>query len=81
MRVKTNILEEMEIHKMPSHRVVSTIHLGNYDEIVLAYQAIEKWIEDSNFTSTGSTYEVYLRGAESIVSEKDFVTQIYYEII
>jgi len=71
---------KIEIHKMPSHKVVSTIHLGNYDEIGLAYQAIEKWIEESNFTPTGFTYEVYLRGAESIVSEKDFVTQIYYEV-
>lgn len=71
----------IEIHKMPSHRAVSTLHFGNYDEIGLAYQAIEKWVKDSNFTSTGFTYEVYLRGLESIVSEKDFVTQIYYEII
>lgn len=71
---------EIEIHKMLSHKVVSTIHLGNYDGIGLAYQAIEKWIEESNFTSTGFTYEVYLRATESIVSEKDFVTQIYYEV-
>jgi len=71
---------EIEIHKIPSHKVVSTIHMGNYEEIGLAYQAIEKWIEESNFTPTGFTYEVYLRGAESIVSEKDFVTQVCYEV-
>lgn len=72
---------EVQIQKMPSHKVVSATHLGNYEEVGLAYQAIEKWIEESNFTSTGFTYEVYLRGSESIVSEKDFVTQIYYEVI
>ncbi len=68
------------IYKMPHHKVVSTIHMGQYDGIALAYQAIEKWIEESDFIPIGFTYEVYLRGSESIVPEKDFVTQICYGV-
>lgn len=70
----------IEIHKMPSHTIVSTIHIGNYESIGLAYQAIEKWISASNFNPTGFTYEIYLRSTESLVSEKDFVTQVCYEV-
>ncbi|WFD11795.1 MerR family transcriptional regulator [Tepidibacter hydrothermalis] len=70
----------IEIHKIPSHTIVSTIHIGSYENIGLAYYAIEKWISESNFNPTGFTYEIYLRSTESLVSEKDFVTQICYEV-
>ena len=71
---------KIEFHKTHSHTIVSTIHLGNYDSIGLAYEAIEKWIATSNFISTGYTYEIYFRSSESLVSKKGYVTQVCYEV-
>lgn len=69
-----------EIINLPSHLVASTIHIGRYQNIGLAYKAIDDWVSNSTFKSTGFAYEIYLRSTESKVSESDFVTQICYEI-
>ncbi|QUH31568.1 MerR family transcriptional regulator [Vallitalea guaymasensis] len=79
--IKSNSFGKFDgIHKIQSHKIVSTIHIGNYESIGLAYLAIEKWLAKSNFTPTGFTYEIYLRSTESLVSETDYVTQVCYEV-
>lgn len=75
-----NAFPDHHIGVIPSHRVVTTLHTGRYDDIGLAWHGIETWIEQSDYKQSGSPYEVYLRATESSVPEDEYVTQVCYPV-
>ena len=66
---------------MPSYDVLSTIHVGTYEDLAMAYQNIVKFAKREDIKLSGACYETYLRSRESKVEDKDLVTQVIFEVI
>jgi effector-binding domain-containing protein len=45
---------------IPGGKFISTIHLGSYDSMKPAYDALAKWAKDNGYEPTGIAYEYYL---------------------
>jgi effector-binding domain-containing protein len=45
---------------LPSTRAATTCHMGSYDKLRDAYDALEKWVHDHGFERNGLHWEVYL---------------------
>lgn len=45
---------------MEARRVASTLHVGPYDEVGPAYEALTRWIEEHDHTVAGPPSEIYL---------------------
>ena len=41
-------------------KFISTIHVGAYDSVKPAYDALAQWAKDNGYEPTGVTYEYYL---------------------
>ena len=52
--------ENIEYRELPAVTVVETLHVGPYDELGQAYQALTEWIEDHGFEAAGPVRERYL---------------------
>jgi len=49
---------------LPSTKVATTCHMGRYDKLRDAYDALEKWVHDHGFERNGLHWEVYLTDPE-----------------
>ncbi len=61
---------EVSLEKVPGGRVVSTVHVGPYESICEAYEALQRWIADNGRRPAGGMREVYLDDPDSTPSEK-----------
>ena len=59
--------------------MATTIHLGHYEGIVLAYHALTRWISEQGFEITGATREIYLNDPQ-LVSPEELQTRIEFPI-
>jgi effector-binding domain-containing protein len=46
--------------EIPGGRVVVTVHVGPYDQVGSAYEALSQWAKDHGYETTGVAYEYYL---------------------
>jgi len=51
---------EIEASEIPGGRSAACMHVGPYDEVGPAYQALSRWIAEHAFTPTGVAYEYFL---------------------
>lgn len=52
--------ERVGYHELPAVTVVETLHVGPYDELGRAYQALSDWIHDHGLEAAGPVRERYL---------------------
>ena len=45
---------------IPGGKFISTIHIGAYDSVGPAYDALAQWAKDNGYETTGVAYEYYL---------------------
>ena len=64
--------------KIPGGKFASTIHVGSYDSVGPAYEALEKWAKDQGFEPTGVAYEYYLNDPSEEGVEPE--TEIRYSL-
>lgn len=50
--------------QLPQGQAASTMHVGSYESVAAAYQAIEDWFERHGYRPTGPPWEHYLDGPE-----------------
>ena len=50
---------------LPGGSIASTLHIGAYDKISLAYQALADWLASSHFIPSGAPWEYYLDGPDA----------------
>lgn len=50
--------------ELPGGSVATTAHIGAYDHVNLAYDAIMAWLPTQGMQASGDTWEVYLDGPE-----------------
>ena len=55
---------EIRPSKLPGGRWASTMHVGPYDQLSLAYEALMGWVEKQGYEAGGAAYEFYLSGPE-----------------
>jgi effector-binding domain-containing protein len=49
---------------LPAATVAHTIHVGPYDQLGVAYEAVQAWIAEQGFEASGPYRERYLTGPE-----------------
>jgi effector-binding domain-containing protein len=55
---------------IPAGKVATCLHIGPYDQIAPAYEALNKWIADNRHQATGVMYEYYLNDPRVIPPEE-----------
>lgn len=61
---------------VPGDRVATTIHVGPYDGLGEAYDAIERWVADSGHEQVGPMRERYLDGPDETPDPIRYRTEI-----
>lgn len=61
-------------------RVVFTKHVGRYDEIAAAYDAIQSYAKANGFDLAGTMWEKYLTGSGDVPDPSKHVTEIYWPL-
>ena len=51
---------EVNASSIPAGTFISTVHIGSYDSMEPAYDALKKWAKENGFETTGICYEYYL---------------------
>lgn len=49
---------------LPGGRAARTLHVGDYQALGAAYEAVTKWLIDNGFVASGQPWECYLDGPE-----------------
>lgn len=61
--------DDLHPGEIPGGRYAICIHVGSYDQIAPAYQALTKWVEENGETPTGVAYEYYLNDPQDTPPE------------
>ena len=70
---------EIKASQIPAGKQVSCMHKGPYKEMEPVYIAMMKWIDDSEYTATGTVYEFYYNSPND-VPESELVTKIVFPL-
>ena len=54
----------VEPSALPGGPVATTTHVGSYDGVAAAYEAVTEWVESAGYTVDGEPWECYLDGPE-----------------
>ena len=68
----------LEIGELPGGRIVTTTHVGPYDEIGPVWDRAQGWIAKEGLTVAGPPWEVYLTGPDSPGPP---VTQVVFPVV
>jgi len=50
---------ELKYGALPAGKIATTMHIGPYDSIAPAYDALTQYIQANRYTPTGVAYEIY----------------------
>lgn len=65
--------------EIPGGKLAECLHVGPYDQIGAAYDALQKWIEAKGYTPTGTSYEFYLNDP-STTAPADLQTRVVFPL-
>ncbi len=51
---------EIQARTLPGGRIAMTWHVGPYDQLGSAHEALTQWVTDNNHTPAGAPWEVYV---------------------
>jgi inorganic pyrophosphatase len=71
----------VELGELPGGDVATTIHIGPYEGLVVAYAALVEWIRDHGRQETGAPWEVYTTYPEEDFESARWQTQIFWPIL
>jgi effector-binding domain-containing protein len=69
---------EIQASEFPGGKLASVLHVGPYEQMVPAYDALTQWIKDHGYEPTGVAYEVYLSAPD--VPPQEIKTQIVFPL-
>jgi effector-binding domain-containing protein len=72
---------EGEIHQAetPGGRTAECVHIGPYDKIGAAYDALQKWMHANGYTPSGVAWEFYLNDPH-VTPEAEIQTRIAFPL-
>jgi effector-binding domain-containing protein len=56
---------EIQASQFPGGKLASVMHVGPYDQMGAAYEALTQWVTEHGYESTGVAYELYYSGPET----------------
>jgi effector-binding domain-containing protein len=51
--------------EIPGGKAAACLHVGPYDQLGAAYEAVQKWIQANGYVPTGVAYEFYLNDPQA----------------
>ncbi len=63
----------------PAGKAAMRLHVGPYDQIAQAYEALQKWIVTNGYAPTGVAYEFYLNDPRA-TAPADLQTQVLFPL-
>jgi effector-binding domain-containing protein len=70
---------EVQVYKTSETLVATLIHTGEFEELVLAHQALQEWIEINGYKFNGGYREIYLKNDPEDMSNSE--TEIQYHVV
>lgn len=67
---------DVEPSSLPAGEVAATVHVGPYDQMAPAYEAIAAWATEHNATLVGNAWEVYYSDPVAVPDPADWRTEI-----
>ncbi len=71
---------EIEYKEYPAMKVVSMLYIGPYENMMPAYEKIQKYIEENNLKSNNTPWELYLTDPTSEPDPNKYQTLIYFPV-
>lgn len=71
---------DIEQLTLPGGKVAAATHMGSYDQLNNAYQAIEQWISAAGLKSAGAPWEVYVTDPGAVPDPKDWRTDVFWPV-
>ena len=68
------VVGRVEASSLPAGRVATTLHVGPYQDLAAAHDAVEAWIREHGFEPAGPHWEFYL--SEPTVAPEDQRTEV-----
>jgi effector-binding domain-containing protein len=65
--------------EIPGGKAVTCMHIGPYDQVAGAYDALQKWFGASSYIPTGVAYEFYLNDPQT-TPPSDLQTQVVFPL-
>ncbi len=65
---------------LPAGPVACTVHVGPYEELHLAFEAVLTWIHEHGHDITGPLREIYRIGPRSEMAPDEYVTEVVWPI-
>ncbi len=56
---------EIQASEFPGGKLASAMHVGPYDQLGAAYEALGQWVKAQGYEATGVTYELYYSEPET----------------
>jgi len=70
---------EVQAGELPGGKAAECLHVGPYDKIAAAYEAMQKWLDENGHTPTGIAYEFYLNDPQTTRAE-ELQTQVVFPL-
>jgi len=70
---------ELRSGQIAGGRAATVLHVGPYDKLHLAYDALMKWVAEQGVEPAGPAYEFYLNDPDSVAPE-ELQTQIVFPL-
>jgi effector-binding domain-containing protein len=65
---------------IPGGRAATCIHVGPYSAISQAYEALEKWVQENGYQTSGTAYEMYIDDP-GMVPEEELRTLVLFPLL
>ncbi|HEX5147768.1 MAG TPA: GyrI-like domain-containing protein [Candidatus Limnocylindrales bacterium] len=70
-----------QMRVLPAATVAHTLHLGPYEELEVAYAAVNDWIARNGFEAAGPIQERYLNGPGEAATPADYQTELEIPVV
>ncbi|HEX6510120.1 MAG TPA: GyrI-like domain-containing protein, partial [Chloroflexota bacterium] len=71
----------VEPGELPGGEAATTVHVGSYDGLTEAYDALVAWIEEEGRVRTGLPWEVYAMDPEHVPEPDEWQTRIFWPLL
>lgn len=71
--------DEIQPGEMPAGQYAATLHIGPYNQVEPAYQALTAWVQEHGYEPSGVAYEIYLNDPDE-TPPAELKTQILFPI-
>jgi effector-binding domain-containing protein len=70
---------EVRAGEIPGGKAATCLHVGPYDQIAVAYEALGKWMQENNHTPSGVAYEFYLNDLQ-VTPPDELETEVVFPL-